>query len=104
MACDTYALRAFTWRRSPVSVGIHESLLTPRRIKMFNPSKGRPAAQWALKFDFASKLNPQMSPPHSHEFGVGYDLMFKDSLGKVQAKIDGLRPDEADFLRFKHNL
>lgn len=72
---------------------------------MFTPSKGkRPTPFWEPGFDFSKPLNPVMSPSHQHEFGTGFDLQFKDNLGKVQAKIDGLRPDEATFLRMKHKL
>ena len=71
---------------------------------MFNPSKGRPAAMWNRNFDFSQRLTPVMSPGHEHEFGVGYDLQYKDSAGKVQARLDGLRCDEAAFLCHKHRL
>lgn len=71
---------------------------------MFNPSKGRPAAMWNRKFDFNRSLEREMSPLHDHEFGAGYDLQYKDSLSRVQARLDGLSPDEAAFLKSKHNL
>ena len=72
---------------------------------MYTPSKGRrPTPMWEPGFDFSQSLSPEMSRMHDHEFGPGYDLYYKDSLGNVQAKIDGLRPDEAAFLRTKHNL
>lgn len=71
---------------------------------MFNPSKGRPAAMWNREFDFASPVSPVMSTPHRHEFGVGYDLQYKDITGKVQAELHGLRPDEAAFLKLKHGI
>ena len=71
---------------------------------MFNPSKGRPAAMWDRESDFTSSLSPVMSPPHQHEFGVGYDLQYKDMTGKVRARLDGLRPDEAAFLRLKQGI
>lgn len=71
---------------------------------MFNPSRGRPAAMWNQGFDFSQPLSPTMSPAHEHEFGVGYDLQYKDLPGKVQARLDGLRPDEAAFLKLKHGI
>ena len=71
---------------------------------MFNPSKGRPAAMWNRDFDFTRPLERVMSPAHEHEFGLGYDLQYKDCMGKVQARLDGLRFDEAAFLRLKHNI
>lgn len=71
---------------------------------MFNPSQGRPAAMWNREFDFNQPLDRVMSPAHNHEFGTGYDLQYKDCMRKVQARLDGLRPDEADFLRMKHKI
>jgi hypothetical protein len=71
---------------------------------MFNPSNGRPAAMWNQGFDFMQPVDRVMSPAHQHEFGTGYDLQYKDSTGNVQARLDGLRPDEAAFLSQKHNL
>lgn len=71
---------------------------------MFNPSEGRPAAMWNREFDFTGPLSRSMSPAHQHEFGVGHDLQYKDELGRVQARLDGLRPDEAAFLRQKHGI
>jgi hypothetical protein len=71
---------------------------------MYNPSKGRPAGMWEKGFDFSQPLSPSISPAHPHEFGIGYDLQYKDQRGKIQAKLDGLRPDEAAFLRRKHGL
>lgn len=71
---------------------------------MFNPSKGRPASMWNRNFDFIKPLGRVMSPAHDHEFGVGYDLQYQDSTGRVQARLDGLRPDEAAFLRRKHGI
>lgn len=71
---------------------------------MFNPSQGRPAAMWDRSFDFSEPVIREMSPVHQHEFGSGYDLQYKDSLGNVQARLDGLRSDEAAFLRQKHGI
>ena len=71
---------------------------------MFKTSKGRPATMWDRNFDFTKPLRPVMSPPHPHEFGVGYDLQYKDMTGKVQASLHGLRPDEAAFLKLKHGI
>jgi len=71
---------------------------------MFNPSNGRPSAMWEPNFDFSKPLSPFMSPAHEHEFGTGFDLQYKDMLGNVQARLDGLRPDEASFLKMKHGL
>lgn len=72
---------------------------------MHNPSKGRPAAMWDRSFDFSQPLNPEMSRCHEHaDFGLGYDLMYKDGDGKVRAKLDGLRLDEAAFLKLKHEI
>jgi len=71
---------------------------------MFNPSSGRPAAMWNRGFDFSQPVGRAMSPAHEHEFGTGYDLQYKDLTGRVQARLDGLRPDEAAFLRQKHGL
>ena len=66
---------------------------------MYNPSKGRPASMWNLNFDFSQSLSRVMSPEHPHEFGIGYDLQYKDSSGNVQARLDGLTPSEASYLR-----
>ena len=71
---------------------------------MHNPSQGRPAGMWNRGFDFAQPVERAMSPVHDHEFGPGYDLQYKDGMGKVQARLDGLRPDEAAFLRQKHGI
>lgn len=72
---------------------------------MFNPSQGRPAGMWNPSFDFSQPVNRAMSPIHDHkDFGPGYDLQYKDSLGRVQARLDGLRPDEAAFLSQKHGI
>lgn len=71
---------------------------------MFNPSKGRPAAMFDRNFDFKQPITREMSRIHDHEFGPGYDLQYKDSLGNVRGRLDGLRPDEATFLRKKHGL
>ena len=80
------------------------SMGSERRSNMFNPSKGRPAAMFNRDFDFTNPLDRVMSQPHEHEFGIGYDLQYKDMSGKVQARLDGLRPDEAAFLRKKHDI
>ena len=71
---------------------------------MFNPSQGRPAAMWDRGFDFTQPVAREISPPHQHEFGTGFDLQIKDQLGRMRASIDGLRPDEAAFLRQKHGI
>ncbi len=71
---------------------------------MYNPSEGRPAAMWNRNFDFNRPLERTMSPAHGHEFGIGHDLQYKDCSGNVQARLDGLRPDEAAFLRMKHGI
>ena len=70
---------------------------------MFNPSKGRPSGMWDRNFDFTQPVTRVMSPAHEHEFGTGYDLQYKDDEGIVRARLDGLRPDEAAFLRLKCN-
>jgi len=71
---------------------------------MFNPSKGRPAGMWNKDFDFTQPVNRVLSPVHQHEFGNGYDMLYKDAFGKVQARLDGLQPEEATFLKMKHKL
>jgi hypothetical protein len=71
---------------------------------MYNPSEGRPAGMWDRGFDFTQPVNHVMSPAHTHEFGTGYDLQYKDGAGNVRARLDGLRPDEAAFLKQKHGI
>lgn len=63
--------------------------------------KIRPASKWT---DYAGPYKPTISPPHDHEFGVGYDMLYKGIDGKVKAKLDGLNPDEAAFLKKKWGL
>jgi hypothetical protein len=71
---------------------------------MKNPSKGYPAAMWNAGYDFSQPVTPSFSNAHEHGFGMGYDLQFRDSTGRVQARIDGLRSDEAAFLAGKHGI
>jgi len=61
-------------------------------------------AMWERDFDFTQPITPVMSPAHQHEFGTGYDLQYKDCDGNVQARLDGLRSDEAAILRLKHKI
>jgi len=48
-----------------------------------------------------------ITPPHPHKgtqgFGpfTGCDVQYKDVSGMIHAQLDGLRPDEAEFLRLK---
>lgn len=56
----------------------------------------RPSTHWNT---FNDPLTPNLTPEHKHEFGMGYDIQYKDSSGNVQARMDGLRPDEAAFFR-----
>jgi hypothetical protein len=71
---------------------------------MHNPSEGRPAAMWNQGFDFTQPLDRVMSPAHQHEFGVGFDVQYKDRFGNVQAQLDGLRPDEAELIHKKNRF
>jgi hypothetical protein len=70
---------------------------------MYNPSNGRPTGMWNQNFDFNSPIKPVISPAHKHEFGTGYDVQYKDSTGKVQARLDGLLPEEAAVLKKKYS-
>ena len=71
---------------------------------MYNPSSDYPAAMWDRNYDFSRPVTRFMSPAHDHNFGVGYDLQYKSPSGSVVGRIDGLRPDEAAFLRQKHGI
>ena len=67
----------------------------------FNVGFGRPSTHWC---DFDGPVTTNISPAHQHEFGVGFDLQYKNAHGQVVGRIDGLRPDEASFLKKKHGL
>ncbi len=71
-------------------------------MKWYGPKgKGRPAARWT---DYTGPWKPTISPPHDHEFGIGYDMLYKGIDGKVKARLDGLKPEEAEVLRRKWGL
>jgi hypothetical protein len=65
---------------------------------------GRPTAKWDRGFDFSNPVDRSMGQVHQHEFWAGFDLEYRDSVGRVRARLDGLRPDEATFLRQKHKI
>lgn len=45
----------------------------------------------------------RLTPPHPHEFGVGYDLQYiKDN--KVIGELHGLKPEEAALLAQKYGV
>jgi len=56
----------------------------------------RPSSHWN---NSESPLKREITPLHDHEFGLGRDIQYKDISGKVQARLDGLRPWEADYLK-----
>ena len=49
-------------------------------------------------------LRPDISKEHDHEFGLGYDLYYRDYLGKIKAEMHGLKPEEAAVLKKKYGL
>ena len=57
---------------------------------------GRPTTFWN---NTDATLNRILTPLHGHEFGMGYDIQYKDAAGKVQARMDGLTIQEANYLR-----
>lgn len=57
---------------------------------------GRPSSHWN---NSETPLKKEFTPIHEHEFGVGQDIQYKDYSGKVQARLDGLKTWEADFLK-----
>jgi hypothetical protein len=68
----------------------------------FNNAPGpRPSTHWNQP---AEPLARELSRRHEHEFGSGYDVLYKDSFGRVQARMDGLTPEEAAYLRLLGKL
>lgn len=68
---------------------------------------GRPTGLWLSSIDYKGPVKPELSKPHQHEFGLGYDMVYKglvDGKEKTIARLDGLRPDEAMFLKKKWGL
>jgi hypothetical protein len=45
----------------------------------------------------------RMSPPHKHEFGIGYDMHYVSN-GKVVGQLHGLKPEEAQVLAQKYDI
>jgi len=62
--------------------------------KSLNNQKGcpRPSTFWN---EVNVPLTRVLTPKHKGH----YDIQYKDSLGKVQARMDGLTPTEAQYLK-----
>ena len=56
----------------------------------------RPSTHWN---NVDTPLHREFTPLHGHEFGVGGDIQYKDPYGNVIARMDGLRPEELEYLR-----
>ncbi len=57
----------------------------------------RPSTHWN---NANTPLRREFSPLHPHEdFGIGADIIYKDPLGRPQARMDGLTPEEIAYLR-----
>lgn len=56
----------------------------------------RPASFWN---NFEGSLKRTLTPIHEHEFGLGYDIQYKDASGKVQGELHGLKSEEAGYLK-----
>jgi hypothetical protein len=62
-----------------------------------NNSPGpRPSTHWN---NVDTPLTREFTPLHEHEFGMGGDIQYKDPAGVVQARMDGLKPEEIEYLR-----
>lgn len=46
----------------------------------------------------------ELSYPHEHEFGKGYDLYYKDESGRIIGEMHGLKPEEAEYLALLNKL
>jgi len=61
---------------------------------------GRPTPMWNEPF---TPDSVRLSPPHPHEFGMGYDLQYVRN-NEVIGELHGLKPEEAKLLAQKHGI